>query len=618
MKHRLVATAGHVDHGKTSLLKSLTGTDADRLEEEQKRGLTIDLGFADLLTDDLQVGFIDVPGHQNFIKNMVSGVGSVQAVLFVVSAVDGWQEQSREHFEIIRMLEPDVLVFALTKIDLADEDFRLLVEAEIEEATQATPYQNAPIIPASSKSGRGIDSVRTELLKRLKQTPDPVNHEKPYCPIDRVFSVKGQGTVVTGSLSGGTINVEQPVVRMPAQESGRIRGLQQYHEDQDKAHFPARTAVNVPDWDQQEVNRGDILTVPEAGRIASIIDGLFSANRHLRQELSHDQQVLGYSGTDRFTARVLMPDQQSFEASDQGLLRLEREENHGFYRAGDRIILRDFADRRLLGCLHVGEVDPEGSFSDSSYREWLRSRFPVNPKNYVNSELTRTDSLTPRQLSQGSRFSPAVLTEYVDEATDIRWLGERERIIHEKTWEHRLKQARKIVNQFHESEPHRRGIPLNQWIASDDPLRPFLREFLESGPYQTDEEILYREDFEPHLPEKQQEPYEKLIDELVQAGLEPPGRAELEKRYGIRPLEYGIESGVLVIVSEEFVYPNETIQKLKTRLCDWMADGDPRRLSEIRDFLDSSRKYVIPLMEYLDQQDITIREGDVRYLRQDR
>ncbi len=618
MRYRLVATAGHVDHGKTALLEALTGQNADRLEEEQQRGLTVDLGFADMRDDDegIHVGFVDVPGHQDFIKNMVSGMGSVQGVLFVVSAVDGWQAQSREHFEIVNLLEPSYCCFALTKTDLADEEMQLIVEAEIEEAMAGTDYAGAPRVPVSAETGEGVESLKRRLFRDLSATPDPPDHGKPYCPVDRSFSVQGQGTVVTGSLSGGSVEPEADLARMPDGEVGRVRSVQQYHEGVDRAEPGSRVALNVPDWDREQTHRGDVAAVPNAGRTGEVLDGRLRAPRDPRHPLEHDTQVLAYLGTGRYPARVLLADAEALPADSSQLARIKLLSDRVFTRPGDRLIVRSFNDRFLLGCLRVGAVDPGVRWGDVDHRSWLSGRFPVTPRNLLVSELRRRGALTLTEAADGTRYDSKTFRDAAESLGEARRL-EGNWVVDPAWWEQCLDDVQKRVREYHRDHPTRPGLPrtsLRDTVGQGELRERFLEALGERGILARDEH-LRDEDFEPHLDSDDRARADELLEALGEAGLEGPDRETLEDRYGSELVAYLVREGRLVELNEERLLTREVFRDLREALRAFLEDNEPVRLSEVRDHLGSTRKYVIPLMEYLDRQGMTYRDGEVRHLR---
>jgi selenocysteine-specific elongation factor len=618
MKNRLVATAGHVDHGKTALLNALTGQETDRLDEEQERGLTIDLGFAHLQDEDLQVGFIDVPGHQNFIKNMVSGIGSVQGVLFVVSAVDGWEAQSREHFEIVNLLEPEYCCFAMTKIDRADDEMQLLVRAEIEDAVASTPYENANIMPVSSKTGEGIEDLKTVLTDELRALNEPEDHGKPYCPVDRVFSVKGQGTVVTGSLSHGRLDTEDRIYALPGEQAGRVRGIQQYHDSVSSAYPGSRVALNVPDWDATEVKRGRILSVPSAGTETSAVDGWLETPRHLAVDITHDQELLAYLGTGRNKARILIEEQHSPPENIETLARVHWLDESVFARPGDRIILRDSSDRHLLGCLTVLCADPDQSLTDPEYRNRLRKRHPVRPDTLLSSRLEEQGATNLDKLAEGTPFAPGEFEETLETQESFR-LIDKGWAVDKGWWIQRAEAVRERIDRYHDDHPLKPGIPV-ETIRSMVPDEQLLDPLLASDPLDSivrDGEFLRREDFVPEPSSDQQENVRTLRDELQSDRLETPDRSTLDEDYSPEIIDYLVRTGDLVALSEDRIIDRAVFEELREAVREYLQEHERARLSDLRDHLDSSRKYVIPLMEYLDRDGLTVRDGDYRYLRDD-
>ena len=304
MKNIVIGTAGHIDHGKTALVKALTGIDADRLEEEKRRGITIDIGFAHLqLTPTLRLGFVDVPGHERFVKNMLAGVGGIDCVLFVVAADESVKPQTREHFDICRLLELERGVIALTKCDLADPDLVALARLEVEELVAGSFLQGAPIVPVSSVTGAGLDQLRRELARVCAAVPEKPAEGHFRLPIDRVFSVKGFGTVATGTLISGSVAREQEVELYPAGRRLRVRGVEVHGSRTDRAVAGQRTAVNLADIEPSELARGDVLSEPGRFRAVKQLD----CRLHLlpsAKPLKHRAPVHFHSGTAEIEAEV--------------------------------------------------------------------------------------------------------------------------------------------------------------------------------------------------------------------------------------------------------------------------------------------------------------------------
>lgn len=349
-QHFIVATAGHVDHGKSALVKALTGTDPDRLPEEKSRGITIDLGFAHLELPSSKpgnppylLGIVDVPGHEDFVKNMVAGVGSIDLALLVVAADDGWMPQTEEHLQILTYLGVSRAVVALTKIDLAPDE--QAATRAIREKLRDTPFTSAPIIPTSVISGRGFEGLKAALANVLAETPPPADIGKPRLPVDRVFKLQGIGTVVTGTLTGGTLRRGQTVVIQPSGKKARIRTIQSHNREVDVSGPGTRTALNLPDLNALgDVLRGDTVTLDVFGGPSRIVDVQLELAPRAGRSLKDGSRVRAHHGSCNVAAHVALYKCKQLGAGERafGQLRLEKP---SFLFAGDRFILRDWANR---------------------------------------------------------------------------------------------------------------------------------------------------------------------------------------------------------------------------------------------------------------------------------
>ena len=349
MKHIVVGTAGHIDHGKTALVKALTGIDADRLEEEKRRGITIDLGFAHLqLTPALRLGFVDVPGHERFIKNMLAGVGGIDLVLFVIAADESIKPQTREHFDICRLLGIPRGIVALTKSDLVDPDILELVKLEVEELVAGSFLEGAPIVPVSSVTGAGLDELRAELAKAAAAAPEKNAAGYFRLPVDRVFSVKGFGTVVTGTLVSGSVDKEQEIELYPAGKRLRVRGVESHGSRTSKAVAGQRTALNLPDIEPAELKRGDVLSVPGVFRTVTQMDCRLDLLRSAKP-LKHRAPVHFHSGTAEIEAEVrLFGGAPAMQPGTSAYVRLILRDP-ALLLPGDRFIIRMFSPVVTIG-----------------------------------------------------------------------------------------------------------------------------------------------------------------------------------------------------------------------------------------------------------------------------
>src|ERR1043166_2515541 len=349
MKHVIIGTAGHIDHGKTARVRALTGIDADRLEEEKRRGITIDLGFAHLqLTPALRVGFVDVPGHERFVKNMLAGVGGIDLVLFVIAADESIKPQTREHFDICRLLEIPRGVVAVTKSDLVDPEILGLVRLEVEELVAGSFLQSAPIVPVSSATGEGLEDLRRELARVAMAAPEKNPRGYFRLPVDRVFSVKGFGTVVTGTLISGAVEKEQEVELFPAARRLRVRGVQVHGSTASRAAAGERTALNLAAIEPGEMTRGDMLGAPGRFRAVRLLDcrlNLLSSAKPLK----HRAPLHFHSGTAEIEAEVRFLDGRAMlEPGATAYARIVLRDT-ALLLPGDRFIIRKFSPVVTIG-----------------------------------------------------------------------------------------------------------------------------------------------------------------------------------------------------------------------------------------------------------------------------
>src|SRR5436309_1808536 len=418
-KHFILATAGHVDHGKSALVKALTGTDPDRLPEEKARGITIDLGFAELNLDGpnerkFHVGIVDVPGHEDFIPNMIAGVGSVDLALLVVAADDGWMPQTEEHLQIVTYLGVKRAVIALTKSDLAKIDN---VVAQIHDELRNSPLANSQIIPTSVRTGEGIENLKSVLACEFATLPPPRDIGKPRLVVDRAFTLRGIGTVVTGTLTGGELRRGQNVVVQPQNFEARIRSIQSHGCELDSAKPGMRTAINLPDVavgdGPGQIKRGDVITVVDLGTASSTLVALLEKSPRLgprdpaARPLRYGASVYLHHGTSRFPAKIGLLDSDALEPGKQALANLKLE-SPIFAFLGDRFVLRDASEQHTIAGGIV--LDPDGNrekFPHEERRKLLTARAtaPDNVDLCVHSEIALRGFAPKQTVFRKSHFS---------------------------------------------------------------------------------------------------------------------------------------------------------------------------------------------------------------------
>jgi selenocysteine-specific elongation factor len=643
IRHCILATAGHVDHGKSALVKALTGTDPDRLPEEKARGITIDLGFAHLTLSTLnpqpstlEVGIVDVPGHEDFVKNMVAGVGSIEAALLVVAADDGWMPQSEEHLQILAYLGVSRAVVALTKTDLAGGKEAQAVAA-VREKLRDSPFASAPVVPTSVVTGRGLAELQTTLAGLLAATPPAPDIGKPRLPVDRVFTLRGIGTVVTGTLSGGTLRRGQAVVIQPGGQASRIRSLQCYNQDVEASGPGTRTALNLPDVEPRSggnaigVGRGDVITLAELGAASDTLEVVLEKSARLlgsqtagARPLKDGTLVRVHHGSSNTPARVLLLEGGELLPGQQALaqLRLERP-LFGF--AGDRFIVRDSAEQATLAGGLI--LEPE-----STRRRWRseprraalqrRAQAPGHPQVFVASQLAREGVAQRAQLLLKSRFSAAEVARAADELAAAKKAVVAGELVADAAWWQALNlRAAQRIDEAHREHPEWVGLPLNElrgalagYLVIAGVFEGLVAELCRSGFAQAGVAIR-RQAHQPALPPYLQAAGARLRTALSAKPLDPPSRKELAPDpLSLQALRFLLDTGEAVEISPEVVLSAEAWQRAVSVIKEQLRARGAATVSDLRQALGSSRRVMVPLLERLDREGVTRRQGDLRVL----
>lgn len=615
----VVGTAGHVDHGKSTLVRALTGIDPDRLKEEKAREMTIDLGFAWLrLPGGQKIGIVDVPGHRDFIENMLAGVGGINAVLFVVAADEGAMPQTREHLAIIDLLGIPTGVIALTKTDLVrDPGWLELVQLDLGELVSGTVLANAPIIPVSARTGQGLDELQTALAAQLAAQPAPADVGLPRLWVDRVFTVSGFGTVVTGTLLGGKLTIGQEIVLLPEGRMGRVRGLQSHHQSLEAALPGNRVAVNVGGIEKRDAQRGHLLTLPGA------IMPTFSAAvrfRHLSdapRPLQHNAEVKLFCGSAETVAGVRLLDAESLAPGAEGWLQLELRDPLPLMQ-GDRFILRYPSPGQTIG---GGEV------IDPSIGRRLRRNDPAT--------IARLDALSrgnPAELvvqAAESRGTPVTLAQLVEATaldmptinTVLQSVGDRVQALGDGRWigqnalAHLLDRLVRALEGYHRAEPLRPGMRLDR-LRSQLNLNAAELEALLDGATQRGIVIRPRLDFVARpdhgfQPSRaQRAAIDRLTAAFASAPYTPPSYKEAAAIVGEDVLTALIEWGELVRISTEVVLSPHVFREFAAETERIIASEGRITIKALRDRFNTSRKYAQAVLEYFDSLGITRRDGD--------
>jgi len=631
MRHFMVATGGHVDHGKSALVKALTGTDPDRLPEEKSRGITIDLGFAHLeipssASEDgpLSLGIVDVPGHEDFVKNMVAGVGSIDLALLVVAGDDGWMPQTEEHLQVLTYLGVRHAVVALTKIDLI-ADSRAASE-RIRERLRGTPFADAPIVPTSVVSGRGLDDLRAALASVLAEAAPPDDIGKPRLAVDRIFTLRGVGTVVTGTLAGGALRRGQEVTIQPSGKKTRIRNMQSHNRDAEFCGPGMRVALNLPDIDAlKDIRRGDVITLAEFGGASESLDALVEISSRAGRGLKDRSRVNIHYGSAKVPARVVFLEAEDLTAGGTALAQL-RLEARAFVFPGDRVIVRDWAEQNTLAGGVVLDPDANRRALRSEARRKLlseRARAPEDAARFVASEVARKGAAPRRQLLVRSRFSATAISGAVSRLVASGELSSAGDFVCDvAVWRDLCLRAAEAIDARHRTHPEQAGLPLTELrVALEEHLPTAelfdaLVEALCANEFARSGAAIRRRNHQPALPARLQAAGAKLRETLNAKPLDPPSRKELAPDpVAQQALRFLLESGEAVDINAEIVLAAGAMRQAVDVVRELLRARGAATVSELRQALGSSRRIVVPLLERLDRDGVTLRQGDKRSLR---
>jgi selenocysteine-specific elongation factor len=617
MKNTIVGTAGHIDHGKTALVKALTGIDADRLEEEKRRGITIDLGFAHLqLTPGVRLGFVDVPGHERFVKNMLAGVGGIDLVLFAIAADESIKPQTREHFDICRLLGIPRGVIALTKSDLVDADILGLVRLEVEEMVQGSFLKGAAIVPVSSVTGAGLDDLRSELARAAQAVPEKSPDGHFRLPIDRVFSVKGFGTVATGTLISGSVAREQTVEVYPGGRTLRVRGVEVHGEQAERALAGQRTAVNLADIEPAELTRGDVLSEPGRFRAVTHVDCRLQLLPSAKP-LKHRAPVHFHAGTAEIGAEVrLLGGAAMLEPGGSALARLVLH-RAALLLPGDRFIIRMFSPVITIGGGMV--LDLPATLRSAGAAERLAKLEKSDEAGRI-ALLVREGEFGAGvdELVARTGWTGATVTAAAARAS-LMALGEAWYVDPEWFQSARGKLV-DAVRVFHRENPLAAGIAKQDLRAREMPrVPPFVLDaLLAAAEISVEGETVRLRTHKVVLQEDEEQARAAIERAFETAGLAVPSMAEvlaasgLEMKRARTLLENLLRQKRLIRINQELVFHAGAIEHLQQILS--ARKSQHFGVGEFKEWTGVSRKYAIPLLEYLDREHITRREGDRRLI----
>ncbi len=629
----VIGTAGHVDHGKSTLVEALTGTHPDRLKEEREREMTIDLGFAWLtLPSGEEIGIVDVPGHRDFIENMLAGIGGIDAALFVIAADEGMMPQTTEHLAILDILQVQGGVVALTKIDLInDPDWLDLVEEDIRSALKHTVLENVPIVRVSSRTLQGIPELLTRLSDCLADRPSRPDLGRPRLPIDRVFTMPGFGTVVTGTLSDGSLHTGDEVEILPSGLHTRIRGLQTHRRKEDIAIPGSRTAVNISGVNVDQMKRGNVITFPGTYQPSRRIDVRFRLLPDIAQPLKHDTQVKFFLGAAEIQSRVRLLGSEELLPAEEGWLQLELDEPVVAIR-GDRYILRRPSPGETLGGGPVVDPHPKGRhkrFSDQELAN-LDTLARGTPAEILLQSMMQLGITTFQDVITRSNLDIVTVNQVVQELVasgDIIPLENGEQVsispqslMTSKTYMTQLKrQALQEVGDYHKNYPLRRGIPREELKSrlklSSRFFNSIMRRIISAGELEETGSLVRRVGHSIQFTPQQQRSVYGLLARFAASPFSPPTVKDCVAEVGEDLYNAMVEVGLVIPIPPDVVFRKQDYDLMRSEVIDLLKAKQTITAAEVRNHFNTSRRYVLALLEFLDSQGITVREGDNRRLK---
>jgi selenocysteine-specific elongation factor len=632
MKHIILGTAGHIDHGKSSLVKALTGTDPDRLKEEKERGITLDLGFAALdLPGGNRLGIVDVPGHEGLIKNMLAGVGGIDIVMLVIAADEGIMPQTREHLAICDLLHVKKGLVALTKMDMVEKDWLALVHEEVRDFVKGTFLEKSPIVPVSSKTGENLPVLVQELAKLANEVSPKSSNGILRLPIDRVFTMKGFGTVITGTLLSGTISQDQEVDILPKGIKTKVRGLQSHNRAVQRSVAGQRTAVNLQGVEKDQISRGDTIVSAGFFTATKTLDAKLDLLKQAPRGLKTGSRVRFYNSTQESIGRITLLGTNELAPGQEAYVQL-RLEQPVIVQHGDRFILRFYSPMETLGGGMVLNPHPR-RHKQATMQESLKN-LEVLEKGTTEDRLALF--ISGRGLA-GMEEAEAIGTIAADKqeiATALASLAQKKSVlrvdnlyVHTSHLAALEKKALDIIAKYHKDNPLKPGLEKEELKGmlrmrlSPKVLNLTIDGLVKKKQIEADGSRLRLPGFKAAVGKDQDAVKNKIVEAIKKGGSQPPLREALPALLGVTDkdakdlLKLLAEEGRTVRINDSLHLHKDTLETIKADLKKYLEEKKEITMAEFRDLAKTSRKFAVPLMEYFDSQKLTQRVGDKRMLR---
>lgn len=629
MKNIIIGTAGHIDHGKTTLIKALTGRNTDRWEEEQRRGITIDLGFTwfDLKNGD-RVGIIDVPGHEKFINNMVAGVVGMDLVMLVVAADEGIMPQTKEHMDILGLLGIEKSILVLNKCDLVDEEWLELVEEEIQEELKGTFLERAPVVKVSAATGQGLDELTDTIVRLMEDEVAPKDTQTiPRLPVDRVFTLSGFGTIITGTLISGTISKEDVLEMYPVGRECKIRSIQVHGQDKNQCFAGQRVAINLSNIKKKEIHRGCVMAPKNSMKNTDLLDVKLTVLADSMRIVTNHERLHFYTGTSEILCRAVLLDKEEIGPGESGFVQLRLEEEIALKR-GDRFVVRFYSPMETIGGGVVLEPNPvRKKRFDENVIEELRRKESGSLADVMELHIKEHGEtmITMAELAKIMAHSAEELKEYLDELTSenlvmtfpmkkeiFLWHRDSEAAIRKKIEEALLK--------YHSRYPYRYGMKKAEihmtYLKKIKPIvfDAYIERMVQEGILGRRDEYLHLPDFAVPKDERYQETEKIFTETFEKAAYDFVRFSEID--FGKIPKETAedillmmVSEGTAVRINEEMFTMSHLMEAAKEKIKEHLKGEDIITIAQVRDMFSTSRKSAKPILEYMDSIKVTKKAG---------
>jgi len=634
VKQIVLGTAGHIDHGKTSFVKAMTGINTDRLKEEQLRGITIELGFAWLdLPNGIRIGIVDVPGHEKFVKNMVAGATGIDLVAMIIAADEGVMPQTKEHMEICQLLGIKFGIVVLTKIDLVDEEWLELVTDDIKKFVRGTFLDDAPVVPVSAATGQGI----AEFIDVLSELSPKISGRSSSglfrLPVDRVFSMKGFGTVITGTLISGRVQVGDMIMIYPSGITSKVRGIQVHNESVTEAVAGMRTAINFQGLEKASVNRGEVVSTPAALIPTFMLDVSLHFLSSNKKPLKNRTRIRFHAGTSEIPGNLILLDREELLPGEDAVVQLRLDTPVAVVK-DDRFVIRSVSPvRTIAGGQILNPVPGKHKRFKAEVTEGLESLSELLPEELVSyyvaqsgfkgvsiSELKVMTNISEKQLDSN-------LQNLLSKKNIVLADKENRIYLHQNVLNDLKLETNNFLDTYHKANPLKAGMPKEE-LKSKMPafLNPkyfnlIINQMIKESEILLDEDTVRLKGHKVSLGEDQSQIKIKITKIYENGGLTPPFLKDLIEELKIDSakakdvLMLLVNEGVIIKIKEDFYINSEHINKLKNTVVEFLKKNGEMSAPQFKDMTGASRKYLIPLLEYFDSKNVTIRIGDIRKLR---